>query len=247
MHLLSRCRLSLFWPSAQIHERFLDSKPRSIMRFSGLLFTASFAMSSKGETSGPRGPEVPNPDYPGTRDILYHPPNAPEPKPKYIAVPNEYTLEQIKHVDLAGMIVKFDNGQDWKTIGGKRVLRHAQTIADEAAAYDREHGRLERVPLSQYPMMSSPRELDEILATMPSFDEMYKDFHARQQAAQQKRETDSLLSRGSAGCRTELCWFEGDCHYTSNSYGTCDSCVNHGCSWYPLTPNSICHKCPPSW
>ncbi|OAQ91817.1 hypothetical protein VFPFJ_03557 [Purpureocillium lilacinum] len=131
-------------------------------------------MSSRGETSCPPSPEAPNPDYPGTRDILYQPPNAPEPQLKYVAVPNEYTLDQIKHVDLAGMIVKFDNGQDWKVIGGKRVLRHAQTIADEAAAYDKEHGgvHVERVPLSKHPLVSSPQELDEILAMIPSFDDM---------------------------------------------------------------------------
>lgn len=216
------------------------------MRPFGIWFLTYLMASSTAKETPPFNPDVPNPGYIGTRDILYQPPNAPKPQPKYIAVPNEYTLDQIKHVDLAGMIVKFDNGQDWTVIGGKRLLRHSQAIADEAAAYDKKHGGVERVPLSKYPMMSSPQELDEILATMPSFDELYRDFQTRQDT-QQKQDKESLLLRSSSGCHSELCWYEGDCRANSNAYGVCDHCVNHGCSWYPMRPNAICQKCPPPW
>lgn len=143
--------------------------------FTGILlimYAASQVRSEPTPDDGmPASPEVPNPNHPGTKDILYTRMDG-KVVPKYVAVPNEYSLDTVKHADMLGAVGYFDNGEKWLTLDGKLLFRYSDDATIDPLTGDKPEGE---EPIQNWRVMG-PRELAYVLSVSEPFEELYAMF-----------------------------------------------------------------------
>lgn len=162
------------------------------MKFSRALILSCLALTSRGSLSKH---EQPNPDYPGTRDVFWKT-RWEDAVPMFIAVPDDFSLEQVECAEIAGRLASFSNGEIWMTLGGKRVLRFARDVFNETRALEKGH------ELSAYPLVASSEELDALLAEVQPLEELRAALAERNElwAGSDRMQAKRILMFGCTAC-----------------------------------------------
>lgn len=145
---------------------------------------------------------------------------------KFRMVPITYSNQDIKHADLLGMMMTFDNGETWMTLDRKRLF----LMPDDARSDD----EVSTDSIKDWPIMS-PEELKVALAASPPYEQVYaewKDAEARWKATRNTK-------RDESSCLAAHCDRSRDCWPHSTVAGGCLRCLHERCTWHQYVPNDL--------